>query len=130
MQEISNTNPDDPYTRLKTALIERYTLSESKRVETLISGVDIGDRTPSEFYRYLTTLAGSSEVVTDKLITELWMCRLPVMVQATLKVGIKREMQETLTIADNVYDVYKSQPSGSLHAVQGTSTTSTQAKIN
>lgn len=130
MKDISTTNADRPYTLLKDALINRYTVSESRRIETLISGVDIGDRTPSEFYRHLTSLAGSSEVMNDKLILELWTRRLPRMVQATLKATIKTEIRELLKLADEVYDVYRSEKSATLLAIDGAHGDTTQAQVN
>lgn len=109
----------DPYTVLKKHLIERHTLSESSRIETLLSGLEIGDRKPSEFFRALKTLAGTSDVVNDKLILNLWTRRLPTMVQATLKALPKAEVADQLTMADNIYEIYiqNDHAKSSIHAV-------------
>lgn len=111
----TNEPINDPYSYIKKHLIERHTLSESRRIETLLSGMEMGDRTPSEFFRNLKNLAGSSDAVNDKLIISLWARRLPPMVQATLKAIPKAEITDQLTMADNVYEVYsqeqRSQPS-------------------
>lgn len=130
MKDISTTTPTDPYTRIKEALIDRYTVAESRRIEQLISGVDMGDRTPSEFYRHLASLAGSSEVVSDKLILELWTRRLPQLVRATLKVSSKTELRDILKIADDVYDVYRAEHSSSMFSVNGAQSRSAQDQVN
>ena len=112
MQQITDSfeteTPDStPYLTIKKALIDRHTLSESARIESLISGVEMGDRKPSEFYRSLKGLAGTSGVVSDKLIINLWMRRLPPMVQATLKALPDDNVSNLTTIADSVYEVFQ-----------------------
>ena len=66
----------NPYSTIKKALVERHSLSESARIETLLSGIEMGDRKPSEFFRALKNVAGSSDTISEKLITNLWMRRL------------------------------------------------------
>lgn len=126
IQQISESADTDhphetPYTIIKNALIERHSLSESSRIETLLQGEEIGDRKPSEFFRYLKTLAGTSDLVTDKLIMNLWTRRLPSMVQATLKAVSKETgTSELLSMADNVFEVVKQQNVG-IFQVSGSS---------
>lgn len=96
-----------PYTTLKTALIDRHSLSESARLETLLGGIDIGDRKPSEFFRSLKSIAGSSDTMSDKLITNLWMRKLPTMVQISLKSIPNPDTNTLLSIADNIHDVFR-----------------------
>lgn len=98
---------NDPYTQLKKHLIERHTLSESSRIETLLSGLEMGDKKPSEFFRSMKTLAGTSDVVSDKLILSLWMRRLPALVQAPLKAMPKQEIADQLSMADSIYEVFR-----------------------
>lgn len=114
MAEISSSQGTaepivNPYTHLKKYLIERHTLSESSRIETLLSGLEMGDKKPSEFFRSLKTLAGTSDVVNDKLVLNLWMRKLPAMVQATLKAVPKAEISDQLSMADNIYEIFRQQ---------------------
>lgn len=114
MLEIANSidsdEPiNDPYTRIKKCLIERHSLSESSRIETLLSGIEIGDMCPSEFFRSLKTLAGTSEVVSDKLIFNLWSRRLPPLVQASLKALPKAEISDQLSMADGIFEIHRQQ---------------------
>lgn len=97
----------DPYEHLKRYLIERHTQSESSRIETLLSGLEMGDKKPSEFFRSLKSLAGSSEVVNDKLVLSLWMRRLPPMVQASLKAVPKAEISDQISMADNIFEIFQ-----------------------
>lgn len=113
IQSISENQDATPYTTIKKALIERFSLSESARLESLLSGTELGDRKPSEFFRVLKTLAGSSDTVTEKLVLSLWTRRLPPMVQATLKaINKDATTSELLTLADNVFEIYQQQLPG------------------
>lgn len=66
IQTVTDIVNDPPaankYDTLKNAVIERNSLSEERRLDQLLSGhsADMGDRRPSEFFRYLETLAGST----------------------------------------------------------------------
>lgn len=74
-----------------------------------MSGAEIGDKRPSEFYRYLHAMAGSSDSISEQLVQQLWMRRLPHMVQAVLKGNLNLETQTLLTMADNIYEVTEQQ---------------------
>lgn len=106
-------NPDQPsatpYTDLKRALMDRHSLSTSKRIEQLLSGEEIGDRKPSEFYRRLKTLAGQSPMVTEQLIIELWYRRLPPMVTALTKSSGKTDVKDLIQMADTVFETMQQQ---------------------
>lgn len=84
-------------------------MSEGKRIEALLSGEEMGDKKPSEFYRKLKTLAGQSTIVTESLILELWKRRLPTLVQVSIKASSKSKIEELLEVADDIYEVYQQQ---------------------
>lgn len=100
-----------PYTTIKKALVDRHSLSESARIETLLSGIEIGDRKPSEFFRALKTVAGSSDTMSEKLIVNLWMRRLPTMIQVSLKSMPDPNVDTLLSTADNIYEVFRQEKS-------------------
>lgn len=140
IQQISDANADnpinDPYTRIKKALIDRHTLSEAKRIEVLLSGADLGDKKPSELFRSMKTLAGNSEFVNDKLIISLWMRRLPQMVQASLKSIPDADTNALVTMADNVFEIsaisnpmYGSTSSSNVFAISKPSTSNSDPSI-
>lgn len=69
----------------------------------------MGDRKPSEFYRFMKTLADNANLVNDGLLTNLWMRQLPVLVQTAVKASGKAEVNGMLEVADSVYEVYQQQ---------------------
>lgn len=110
------------YIGLKTLLIERHSLSESKRIEQLISGEVLGDRKPSEFYRYLKQLAGSSGTIGEQLIKSLWLRRLPQSVNVALISLNDKDISDLIVIADKIYEA--TQMSNNLSIVNHDSRTS------
>lgn len=119
------TEPGEtPYATLKAALVDRHSMSESRRVEELLSGAEMGDRRPSEFYRHMHAMAGTSGAINDQLVVTLWMRRLPQLVQAVLKGNLKLETQALLTMADNVYEVSQ-QHNRSVFSTSASSSSST-----
>ena len=95
---------EDPYDALKKAILKRTTMSEERRIQHLLEGVQLGDRKPSQLLRQMQQLAGPSS--TDELILrQLWMHRLPESVQSVicLMVG-KMPLEEVAEAADRVMD--------------------------
>lgn len=111
-------NPNStPYTTLKEALLERNSLSESQRLESLLKDVDIGDRKPSEFYRALKQTAGQSDSISDKLITQLWMRKLPTQIQVSLKTLPNPDIKTLLSMADSIYEIIQTNNQGQVQAI-------------
>lgn len=115
---------ETPYTDLKKILIERNSLSESKRLEQLLSGEEMGDRKPSDFYRYLKNLAGSSTSITAGLLKELWLRRLSSIVSAMVKSSGKTDIKDLLEVADSVHETLQVQ-NFSVNAVASSSSNNT-----
>lgn len=118
-------NPGDtPYTSLKQALIEQYTISEERRVQELLAETDMGDRKPSDFYKHMRSMAGNSEKFPDELLTSLWESRLPSQISAILKCGNFTDNKVRLTTADRVFDALKNVQ---VHSMQSAVSTSMQS---
>lgn len=64
----------------------------------------MGDRKPSDFYRYLKQLAGTSGTVSDALLTKLWLRRLPSVINVALIPFADREIIEVSAIADRIWE--------------------------
>lgn len=111
----------NPYTLLKEALLERNSLSESQRLETLLKDIDIGDRKPSEFYRALKQTAGQSDSITEKLITQLWIRKLPMQIQISLKTLPNPDVKTLLSMADSIYEIFLMNNQGHLQAIGSSS---------
>ncbi|XP_036138477.1 uncharacterized protein LOC118644324 [Monomorium pharaonis] len=93
----------DKYRTLKKALIQRLTDSHENRMRQLLEREEIGDRKPSQFLRYLSSLAGST--VTQDLLRTLWMGRLPPQMQAILAPRTADALEEVAEQADRIHEL-------------------------
>lgn len=94
----------DLYSNIKKVLIERHSLSVEKRLEKIISNEDIGDRKPSDFYRSLKQLAGTSGTIGDQLIRKLWLRRLPQSINLALIPQAEKDIADVLVLADKIWE--------------------------
>lgn len=93
------------YAKLKENLISRLSLSEERRVKKLISEEEMGDRKPSQYLRHLRSLAGSSTAVSDKLLKQIWLQRLPSTASAILTSQSQLELDALAQLADRIVEV-------------------------
>nr|XP_022902891.1 uncharacterized protein LOC111415422 [Onthophagus taurus] len=105
---IQSPSDTTPYSSLKNALIERLSLSEEKRLDDILSGTQMGDQRPSEFYRAMSSTVGGSQVVSNELLLKLWKRRLPQAVSVALLTSGKEEVADLLSIADKVWETLNS----------------------
>lgn len=104
MVEDLVSQPNIGYEVLKKSIIDRTEDSEKKRMKHLLSASDMGDMTPSRFYRYLGKLAGTSTAINSDFITKLWLSRLPSHVSSLLSVFEDKDINELQVIADKVFE--------------------------
>ena len=102
---IQNPPQQNAYSALKQALIDRHSISEERKLEELLSETELGDRKPSEFYRYLELLAGTSATVGAELLKKLWLRKLPQTINIALVASGKQDKQELIDIADKIWNV-------------------------
>ncbi|CAH8441803.1 unnamed protein product, partial [Dicrocoelium dendriticum] len=76
---------DSPYDILKAAILKRTTSSDESRLQQLLSGVELGDRTPSQLLRHMRSLVGSA-TLDDSILRQLWLKCLPANTTAILAV--------------------------------------------
>ena len=100
---------ENPYTTLKTALISRYTISNTNRLEKLLAGTEMGDRTPSQYFTSLKLLAGNLSEINEQLLTSIWLRRLPPLVQVIAQEKSKAGVEIMLASADSAFEVYQRQ---------------------
>lgn len=105
--KIKDTNNQN-YTQLKNVLIQRHSISEEKKFEELISNTDLGDRKPSDLYRSMELLTGTSSIIGSDLLKQLWMKKLPKVINVALVASGKTNIQDLTEIADKIWEV--SQP--------------------
>ena len=98
-------NPPDTkkYEAIKAELIKRLSDSGTTRVRKLVETEEIGDRTPSQFWRHLKDLAGSA--VNEDFLTEMWKNRLPSKMQLVLAATSDKDGAKLAEIADRVHEL-------------------------
>lgn len=113
--DVINNPPDtNLYPFLKKTLIDRLSQSEEKRLDDLLSGSEMGNQKPSEFFRGMMVTAGGSQVVSQDLLLKLWKRRLPHTISVALLASGKSDPLELLTMADKIWDSLNSGPYSSL----------------
>lgn len=101
---LENPPKNDLYIYLKNNLISRHSLSIEGRIKKLISGEQMCDRKPSEFYRALKQLAGTSGTVGEDLILKLWLTRLPNLINIALIPHKTEDVSKVLNVADQIWE--------------------------
>ncbi|XP_037959783.1 uncharacterized protein LOC119689109 [Teleopsis dalmanni] len=98
---IINTPTSNVYSILKERLISSFSDSEEKRLRRLFSNVEGGDKKPTEILNEMRTL--SQGKVSEELLKQLWMQRLPLQVKAILSVS-EDNLDKLSVMADKICD--------------------------
>lgn len=104
---LENPPSVDVYKNLKDALIDRHSLSLEARIKKLVSDEEMGDRKPSEYYRTLKRLAGSTSTVGEELLKKLWVSKLPQTISLALIPQKDDEVDKLTKLADSVWEAIK-----------------------
>ncbi|XP_011171075.1 uncharacterized protein LOC105203852 [Solenopsis invicta] len=96
---------DQPYSMLKTELIKRIGISQEHKTRQLLEHEEIGDRKPSQFLRYLQSLAGKA--VGDGMLRTIWLNRLPSYVQPHLVIRTNETLSQLAVTADTIMEATK-----------------------
>ncbi|XP_029168376.1 uncharacterized protein LOC114938562 [Nylanderia fulva] len=99
---VENPPENDKYNALKSALINRFTDSEEKRLRQLLAGIELNDKKPTELLREIRQLSGGS--LADNILHSLWLQRLPYKVQATLAVVEDVPLIKLAELADKIVE--------------------------
>ena len=93
-----------PYDTLKEALLKRTSASDDQRLQQLLSGVELGDRTPSQLLRHMRSLVGNLKV-DDTILRQLWSKRLSSTTNAILSaVDPNSSLDSLAAVADQIQD--------------------------
>lgn len=114
---LKNVPEDDKYNTLKNAILKRKSMSEVQRLEQLLEGSAIGDRSPSQFYRDMQTTAGGSAMSNEQLLKALWLKRLPDQMRAIIAVRESEKIDTLCDLADKIWEI-SSSSSSNISAVQ------------
>lgn len=102
---IHNPPQQEKYKTIKETILTRHSESETKRLSKLLDGVSIGDDTPSQYYRRLEQIAGTSQALTKELLVQIWMNGLPTNIKTILAATDKTVMDDQLKIADKIHEM-------------------------
>lgn len=108
MRQVSDIvrNPSaTPYEDLKARLIGCYAESESRRIQQLLEGKQLGDEKPSQLLRHMQQLAGTT--VNKDILKTLWLRSLPTNTQAILTTAGHTEVEKLAEVADKIHEVIR-----------------------
>jgi hypothetical protein len=118
---VINPPADNPYDALRAALIKRTAVSEETRLRQLMSGLQLGDKSPSQLLRQMRQL-GETHKIDDSLMRHFWMQRLPASVQGIISPFIDNStLDELAASADKVVEHIPA----SLHTIGASPSSST-----
>ncbi|BHF76141.1 hypothetical protein SprV_0501923900 [Sparganum proliferum] len=97
---------DEPYTRLKEAIIQRVAKSANLMLRELFTQVELGDQTPSQRMRHMRSpLAGRD--MDDAIFRKIWLEKLPVPMQQVLAMlDSKTPLEKLANHADRIKECY------------------------
>ncbi|KAF4531150.1 hypothetical protein B566_EDAN019186 [Ephemera danica] len=104
------------YEALKALVLKEAEPSNTAKLEELLRPIQLGDRKPSVLLREMQS-SGSTYGVSDTLLQELWLRRLPEAVQALLAASSAKSLTEMAATADSVLDRIPSLRHGTLAPV-------------
>lgn len=110
--------PEQPYATLKAAILKRTTVSDEVRLQRLLSGLELGDRTPSQLLRHMRSLVGNLKI-NDTILRQLWCKCLPANTNAILSTQEEGSSLDKLAeMADKVHECFFSKPNGGINVVK------------
>ncbi|BHF77220.1 hypothetical protein SprV_0502032400 [Sparganum proliferum] len=105
---------EQPYDKLKEALVKRVAMTEERRLRQLLTGEELGDRKHSQLLRRMQQLVGERKFETSSL-RQLFLQRLPLDVQTVLAVS-QGSIEELAELADKVMTLRVPETSAVSHA--------------
>lgn len=120
-EAVMNPPAEDKYKNLKEQLVQCFADSEQKKLQKLLSLMELGDSKPSNLLNKLRSL--SNNKVGDAMLKSLWMNRLPSQVNAILQAS-SVPLAELAILADRIMECGQfSQISATQTSSLGTKTT-------
>lgn len=114
---LENPPATGKYEAVKKRLLEVYEESETKKVQKLINGLELGDQKPSQLLRRMKELA--RDKVKDDTLTVMWQNHLPMWVRGVLAVSETQNLDKLALMADRVME--NSRPADGVNAVSSSS---------
>jgi hypothetical protein len=98
---ITSPPQQNPYSKLRTELLKRLSLSREQRAHRILTLEEMGDRKPSQFLRHLRSLVPD---LPDYFLRTIWTSWLPAKVQATLACHPEVELDAAADCADRIME--------------------------
>lgn len=106
LSQVSEIVTDPPaenkYIAIKTKLISLYDESDTKKIQTLLTGMELGDQKPSQLLSRMRSLAQNK--VSDDFLKALWLKQLPINAQTTLSI-CDENLSKLSEMADKIIDI-------------------------
>ncbi|CAM0512078.1 unnamed protein product [Fasciola hepatica] len=87
---------DSPYDKPKAAVLKRTSSPDEAGLQQLLTGAELGNRTPSQLVRYMPWLDAQHRV-SEASLRQLWTNRLPAETRAILSVEAAKAPLEKLS---------------------------------
>ena len=94
-----------PCNTLKAVLIKRSATSEEANIRQLLSGVELGDRTPSQLLRHMQHLVGGKNF-DESILRQLWLQHIPLSTRQILATQHEAPLSAVAELADKIHECY------------------------
>lgn len=91
------------YGCIKEALLNHFSVSQERRFKTLVSGLELGDKRPSDLLAEIFRLGGNH--LDETFTRTLWLDRLPQHVQVALAAADGLNISNLAQLADKILDI-------------------------
>lgn len=110
---------ENAYATLKETLVRRITPSEPQRLQQLLRGTELGDRTPSQLLRHMQQLLGETSTTIDGvLLRELFLQKLPSGVRMVIAASEHKDLTAAAELADKLVAMTPPTPMAAVQARQ------------
>lgn len=100
---ITQPPKEEPYSKLKHAIISRFSDSYEEKIRRLLENEPLGDRKPTSFLRHLKSLAGTT--FPEQALKTIWINRFPPNVQFVLASRKEKCLEDLSELADQLMEI-------------------------
>lgn len=103
---VANPPEHDRYKKLKERLLQIYEESETRKIQKLISEIELGDQRPTQLLRRMRELANGK--MEDEALKAIWQKQLPSSINTVLAAISSDDLNNLAVVADRVMDSSRS----------------------
>ncbi|XP_036347399.1 uncharacterized protein LOC118756763 [Rhagoletis pomonella] len=100
---IFNPPEADKYAAIKDTLVNHFSISEERRLKMLLSGLELGDRRPSELLAEINRLGGKH--LDSTFVRAIWLDRLPQYIQVALTASDDNDNNQLAQLANKLIEI-------------------------